>query len=351
MVLCFKRLYLLLFLFVSIGLQAQTQSTKLLISSSFHNSHSSLIFNTVLGNSVKNFLLASNEIQDPQLFIIVTFLSLLILISGLLFQTYRSLSAQRLLNSKQEEINSQRIDSLLKEQELNLIKAWIDGQEKEREHISQEIYNTIGKNLAAVKLQLNHLNNSNLRNITKINGQLEETYKLVRNLSNSLVPKKFSPDKFCEVLETYIINLSAASQLKISFLTFPKKDINTINERIQMEVFKIVHELLNHTIKYAKASQIEIQLNLVDNNLSLLFKDNGTEFHTKNYILGFSYINLESRIHNLKGSFVMDSKPKSGTVIEIEIPILIETSNTKNKFKTVKGINLKNQLDELKSRF
>jgi signal transduction histidine kinase len=117
-----------------------------------------------------------------------------------------------------------------------------------------------------------------------------------------------------------------------------------------MEVFKIVHELLNHTIKYAKASQIEIQLNLVDNCLSLLFKDNGTEFHTKNYILGFGYINLETRIHNLKGSFLIESKPKSGTVIEIEIPTLTETSNSKNKFKTVKGINLKNQLDELNSR-
>lgn len=351
MVLCFKRLYLLLFLFVSIGLQAQTANTKPLISSAFHNSHSSIIFNTVVSSSVKNFLMASNEKQDTQLFITITFLSLLMLISGLLFQTYRSLSAQRLLNSKQEEINSQKIDSLLKEQELNLIKAWIDGQEKEREHIAQEIYHTIGKNLASLKLQLNHLNNSNLRNITKINGQLEETYKLVRNLSNSMVPKKFSPDKFCEVLETYIINLSTASQLKISFLAFPKKDINTINELIQMEVFKIVHELLNHTIKYAKASQIEIQLNLVDSTLSLLFKDNGTDFHTKNYILGFGYINLENRIQNVKGTFVMNSKHKSGTVIEIEIPTLIETSNSKNKFKTVKGINLKHQLDELKSRF
>lgn len=350
MVLCFKRLYLLLFLFVSIGLQAQTENTKTLISSSFHNSHFSIIFNTVVSTSVKNFLLAVNEKQDTQLFIISTFLSLLILISGLLFQTYRSLSAQRLLNIKQEEINSQKIDSLLKEQELNLIKAWIDGQEKEREHISQEIYYTIGKNLASLKLQLNHLNNSNLGNITKINRQLDETYKLVRNLSNSLVPKKFSPDTFCEVLETYIINLSNASQLKISFISYPKKEINSVNELIQMEVFKIVHELLNHTIKYAKASQIKIQINLIEDDLCLLFEDNGTEFHTKNYILGFGYMNLETRIHNLKGSFVMHSKSKSGTVIEIGIPTLTETSNIKNKFKTVKGINLKNQLDDLKSR-
>ncbi|WP_264537318.1 sensor histidine kinase [Flavobacterium sp. N1736] len=350
MVIFLKRFYLLLFLLVSFGLQAQTENNKALITASVYNSHSSLIFNTVVSTFVKNTIIAINQKQDMQFYIVIVCLSLLLLITGLLFQTYKSLTAQRLLNSKQEEVNSQKIDSILKEQELNLIKAWIDGQEKERELISQEIYNTIGRNLAAIKLQLNHLNNSNLKNITKINQQLEETYKQVRNLSNTLVPKKFSPTKFSEVLDSYLINLSAASQLNISFLAYPKKEIDTIDESIQVEVFKIVHDLLNNTIKHAKASQIEIQLNLVENDLTFLFKDNGLNFNAANYIQGISLLNLESRINKLRGSLIIDSKLKTGTLINIEIPTSLVTIDSKSKF-TVKGINLKSQLDELKSRF
>ena len=296
-----------------------------------------------------------NQQKKTKFLTILAFLVLLIPITGLLFQYYKRLKAQRLLNSKQAEISSQKIDGILKEQELKLIKASISGQDKERERISQELHDSIGGNLAAIKLQLNHLNNTNLRNIDNINLQLDETYQQVRNLSHTLIPKKFSINKFCEVLESYLHNISAASQLKISFIPYPAKEIDSMNELIQIEVFKIVQELLTNTIKHAKASEIEIQLNLIDNDLNVLFEDNGIGFDTANYTQGIGFINLENRISKLKGSFLIDSKLKRGTIINIEIPSFAETNEvnktkTKFKFKAVKGINLKNQLDELKSK-
>lgn len=294
-----------------------------------------------------------NQQKKTKFLTILAFLVLLIPITGLLFQYYKRLKAQRLLNNKQAEISSQKIDGILKEQELKLIKASIHGQDKERERISHELHDSIGGNLAAIKLQLNHLNNTNLRNIDNINLQLDETYQQVRNLSHTLIPKKFSVNKFCEVLESYLYNISAASLLKISFIPYPAKEIDTMNELIQIEVFKIIQELLTNTIKHAKASEIEIQLNLIDNDLNVLFEDNGVGFDTSNYTQGIGFINLENRISKLNGSFLIDSKVKRGTIINIEIPSLAETNETneaKTKFKTVKGINVKNQLDELKSK-
>lgn len=286
--------------------------------------------------------------KKTKLFTILAFLFLLLPITGLLFQYYKRLKAQRLVNIKQAEISSQKINGILKEQELKLIKASISGQDKERERIAQELHDSIGGNLAAIKLQLNHLSNSNWSNITNINLQLDETYQQVRNLSHTLIPKKFSQNKFCEVLESYLSNISAASNLKISFLTYPKKEINEMNENIQIETFKIIQELLTNTIKHAKASQIEIQLNLILNDLNLLFEDNGIGFNAKNYNKGIGFINLETRIQKLNGTFSIDSKPKRGTIINIEIPISDATVQPKNNRK---GIDLKDQPDELKSKF
>ncbi|MFH6995087.1 tetratricopeptide repeat protein [Flavobacterium sp. FlaQc-48] len=286
--------------------------------------------------------------KKTKLFTILAFLFLLLPITGLLFQYYKRLKAQRLVNIKQAEISSQKINGILKEQELKLIKASISGQDKERERIAQELHDSIGGNLAAIKLQLNHLSNSNWSNITNINLQLDETYQQVRNLSHTLIPKKFSQNKFCEVLESYLSNISAASNLKISFLTYPKKEINEMNENIQIETFKIIQELLTNTIKHAKASQIEIQLNLILNDLNLLFEDNGIGFNARNYNKGIGFINLETRIQKLNGTFLIDSKPKRGTIINIEIPISDATVQPKNNRK---GIDLKDQPDELKSKF
>ncbi len=285
-----------------------------------------------------------NQQKRLKLFTINAFLILLIPIIALLFQFYKRFKVQQLLNIKQSEISTQKINSILKEQELELIKASINGQDKERQRISQELHDSIGGNLAAIKLQVNHLNVSNFSNIQKISNQLDETYQQVRNLSHTLLPKKFSQNSFLEVLDSYLNNISEASKINISCIPYPKKEIDELDENIQVEVFKIVQELLTNTIKHAKATEIEIQLNYIENIFNLLFEDNGVGFETENTSKGIGLVNLENRISKLNGSFIIDSKLKRGTIFNIEIPI----SPSKPK-PQIKGVDLKNQLDELKS--
>jgi signal transduction histidine kinase len=282
--------------------------------------------------------------KETKLLTIFGFLIVLIPIIGLLLQYYKRLKTQRLLNIQQAEISTQNINNLLKDQELKLIKASISGQDKERQRISQELHDSIGGNLAAIKLQLNHLVISSSPKIKNLTALLDETYQQVRNLSHTLIPKKFTHHKFCEVLESYFNNIGEASTIKTDFTVYPRKEIDALNEEIQIEIFKIIQELLTNTIKHAKASKIDLQLNLIENVLNILFEDNGVGFNPENYNSGIGFINLENRIAKLNGSFVIDSKLKRGTIANIEIPVL-SISNTENDIK--KGINVKKQLDNL----
>ncbi|MDR7212053.1 sensor histidine kinase [Flavobacterium piscis] len=285
-----------------------------------------------------------NQQKETKLLTIFGFLIVLIPIIGLLLQYYKRLKTQRLLNIQQAEISTQNINNLLKDQELKLIKASISGQDKERQRISQELHDSIGGNLAAIKLQLNHLVISSSPKIKNLTALLDETYQQVRNLSHTLIPKKFKHHKFCEVLESYLTNIGEASNVKTTFTVYPKKDIDTLNEEIQIEIFKIIQELLTNTIKHANASKIDLQLNLIENILNILFEDNGIGFNTDNHKPGIGFLNLESRIDKLNGSFVIDSKLKRGTIANIEIPVL-SISNTESEM--TKGINVKKQLDNL----
>ncbi|GGF21479.1 two-component sensor histidine kinase [Flavobacterium limi] len=282
--------------------------------------------------------------KETKLLTIFGFLIVLIPIIGLLLQYYKRLKTQRLLNIQQAEISTQNINNLLKDQELKLIKASISGQDKERQRISQELHDSIGGNLAAIKLQLNHLVISSSPKIKNLTALLDETYQQVRNLSHTLIPKKFTHHKFCEVLESYFNNIGEASNIKTDFTAYPKREIDALHEEIQIEIFKIIQELLTNTIKHAKASKMDLQLNLVENVLNILFEDNGIGFNPENYRPGIGIMNLENRIVKLNGSFLMDSKLKRGTIANIEIPVL-RLSNAENE--TTKGINVKKQLDNL----
>lgn len=283
--------------------------------------------------------------KETKLLTIFGFLIVLLPIIGLLLQYYKRLKTQRLLNIQQAEISTQNINNLLKDQELKLIKASISGQDKERQRISQELHDSIGGNLAAIKLQLNHLVISSSPKIKNLTILLDETYQQVRNLSHTLIPKKFTHHKFCEVLESYFNNIGEASNITTSFTVYPKKEIDALNEEIQIEIFKIIQELLTNTIKHAKASKIDLQLNLIENILNILFEDNGIGFNPDDYKPGIGFINLENRIDKLSGSFVIDSKFKRGTIANIEIPVLSISNAIEDE--TAKGINVKKQLDNL----
>ncbi|GAA4107862.1 ATP-binding protein [Aquimarina addita] len=253
--------------------------------------------------------------------ILYSFLVILIPIIGLLIIYYQKLQAQSELNRKQEEISQQKISSLIKDQELKLIKATIEVKDKERERIAQELHDSIGGNLAAIKIQLNNAFAKVKKDELKIiNTHIDDTYEQVRSISNNLIPEKFSKNLFSDVLEEYFNTIITSSNLTGSFTAYPRKKIDTLHENLQIEVFKIIQELLTNTIKHANASTIVLQLNLIDTILNILFEDNGIGFNVENSTDGIGFRNIKSRLKQLSGTLYIDSRMKRGTIMNIEIP-------------------------------
>ncbi|WP_194766343.1 tetratricopeptide repeat-containing sensor histidine kinase [Tamlana sp. I1] len=270
---------------------------------------------TIRQKSIKNTILYSSII-------------LMLLLIGLLITYYQKQQTKNELNKKREEISEQKISSLIKDQKLKLIKATVQGKDKERKRIAQELHDSIGGNLAAIKLQLNTTaEKSNMPQLKTINSQLDETYEQVRNLSHNLMPKKFTEQKFCNLLEDYFNNISGNSNLTATFSVYPRAEIDALDETIQIETFKIIQELVTNTIKHSKASEVELQLNLLEHCFNILFEDNGIGFKTKHTVDGIGFKNIKSRLKKIQGTLSIDSRLHRGTIINIEIPTLTPALN------------------------
>ncbi len=251
---------------------------------------------------------------------LIGFLILLVPIVALLYVYYQKLQAQSQLNTKQEEINRQKVSSLIKGQELKLVKASIEAQDDERSRIARELHDSIGGNLAAIKLQMN-----NLSDTTEIKGsivnQIDETYKQVREISHNLIPSKFSQNAFTTLIGEYIDKLDKASDQNITFIPHPESKINALNENLQVEIFNILQELITNTLKHAKAKNIEIHVNVHNNMVQMLFEDNGIGYDTEKTPNGIGLQNIKSRLETLNAQINIDSVLNRGTVVNIEIPI------------------------------
>ncbi|MDN3666413.1 tetratricopeptide repeat protein [Algibacter miyuki] len=252
--------------------------------------------------------------------VLVAFFILLVPTVGLLIIYYQKLQAQGLLNLKEKEINAQRVSSLKKDQEIKLIKASIRGQDHERKKIAQEMHDSIGGNLAAIKLQFSQLANHPDK-VNLIYSQLDDTYEQVRNLSHNLLPKKIRENDFVSLINEYINTVQEASNIAIQVSFYDEDKINELDKILQNELFSIFQELTTNTLKYANATAIDIQLDLLNACLFFVYEDNGDGFDVSQTTLGIGLTNIKSRVENYKGIIHIDASPNRGTNINIEIPI------------------------------
>ncbi|WP_179336665.1 tetratricopeptide repeat-containing sensor histidine kinase [Winogradskyella ludwigii] len=252
--------------------------------------------------------------------VLVAFFILLVPIVGLLINYYQKLQAQSLLNSKEKEINEQQVISLKKDQELKLIKASIRGQDQERKKIAQEMHDSVGGNLAAMKLQFSQLS-KHPEKLKLIYSQLDDTYEQVRNLSHNLLPKKIRENDFVFLIKEYINTVEEASEITFNVSFFDEFKINALNKILQNELFSVFQELTTNTLKYAKATTIDIQLDLLNECLFFVYEDDGIGFDLSKTTLGIGLTNIKNRVDNYNGILHIDSQPNRGTNINIEIPL------------------------------
>ena len=251
--------------------------------------------------------------------VLAAFFIFLIPIFGLLINYYQKLQAQSLLNQKEKEINEQQVLSLKKDQELKLIKASIRGQDQERKKIAQEMHDSVGGNLAAIKLQFSQLSNHPDK-LKLIYSQLDDTYEQVRNLSHNLLPKKIRENDFVFLVKEYIHTVEEASEITFNVSFFDEDKINKLNKVLQNEMFSIFQELTTNTIKYAKAKTIDVQLDLLNECLFFVYEDDGVGFDLSMTTLGIGLTNIKNRVENYNGILHIDSQPDRGVNINIEIP-------------------------------
>ncbi|WP_405207061.1 tetratricopeptide repeat protein [Aquimarina sp. LLG6339-5] len=255
-------------------------------------------------------------------FYIIGFIIVLIPIIGLLLVYYQKLQVKTKYNAQKEEINRQKTASFLNEQELKLANTYVIAQNEERNRIARELHDSIGGNLAAIKLQVINIEKDKNTQETIIN-QLDNTYQQVREISHNLIPKKINQTAFANYIREYIDTIEKVTDPDITFIPHPIEKINTINDNQKVEIFRIIQELMTNALKHAKARVIEICLNAYNDSIEIIFEDDGIGFDSKKETNGIGLQNIKKRLTLLKAKIDIDSAINRGTAIRIEIPIVL----------------------------
>ena len=217
----------------------------------------------------------------------------------------------------EKKLSNEKITSMLESQKLNAVKSQLIGQNLERERIAKDLHDSVSGNIAAIKLKLSQIETQTI-DIQNLTNDLDKTYKEVRSISHDLIPKDILKEGYVSLLEQ-LIDTRKAKDLTIEIEYVTEESINNLSEKIQLELYTILKELLTNIQKHAEASMVFINLIHHETNLSVTVEDNGKGFNVNNEFEGIGIKNINSRLKTINGFMEIESSIGNGSYINMEI--------------------------------
>ena len=253
---------------------------------------------------------------------------LLLLFSGLL-HLRESRSRQRAtLAENQVQLKNEKINYLLKDQELKTISAMLEGKEEERHRIAKDLHDGLGGILSMVKFhfqsietQIDELKAQNYSQYRKANELLDRACNEVRHLAHNIGDKLLLNLGLKPALEDLVDMLESDNNLDV-YLQVADLD-ERLSQKTERNLYKIIQEFVSNVLKHSCATELSIQIIRFEESMILTIEDNGIGFdpNTINEKNGMGYTSVRSRLSEINGEMKVDSGKGAGTTITIELPL------------------------------
>lgn len=206
---------------------------------------------------------------------------------------------------------------------VELTEALFKGEEKERLRLSQELHDGITQNMSVIKMLLQSLKST--ASSEEQNQKIDKTISItndsiceIRTISHNLHPldEKMS---LCEAVKTLIDRFNS-SGLEINIQIDGEKPSN-IKQITITNIYRVLQEFFNNTLKYAQATIVDIQIVYLETNIKIKISDNGVGFNINSLeSKGIGLKNMKNRINAINGSFELNSELNKGTNLVVKVP-------------------------------
>lgn len=238
------------------------------------------------------------------------------------------INKKKKIAEQEKEIESQKLENVLKDQELHEIDKMLEGQEKERLKLANDLHDNLGSILATLRLNFQNLyqqkeiiKEEEQEMFAKTDDLIEEAYQKVRGMAHAKNAGVIGSEGLVPAVQNIAKKVAIPNKLKVQVIPFGMT--GRLDNALEVTLFRMVQEILTNTIKHAEATEITISLTQDEDSINILIEDNGKGFNPKviDKKEGMGLSNIEKKAEQLNGTFNIDSFEGKGTTIIIDIPI------------------------------
>lgn len=215
-----------------------------------------------------------------------------------------------------------------KKAEEMVLASLVEGENKERARIARELHDGLGQYLAAANMNLDAVKDEISQLDDRKQQQFDKGLKLLKHavhettqISRNLMPRVVDDYGLALAIETLVDNYSNNSEVNIKY--YQNIHDFELTRQIEFNMYRIAQEGISNAVKYARASQINVQLIKDEFDLILTIDDNGKGFDitARDFSPGLGLQTIKTRVGALGGEFECDSKPGKGTLLNVIVPL------------------------------
>lgn len=241
---------------------------------------------------------AKNQLYQAIWIGISAALFLLFVVVFLFFRHKRKIAREELIRTKQEE-------HYLREKQLN----------DQKLSISRELHDNVGSQITYLISSIDNLTYLDEEN-KRLNSRLHDLSNFGRNTMQELrstIWAMNTEDGNIETLLTRVESLKNKIPLAIEITNHVRED-HPLKSTELLNLYRIIQEAIQNTLKHAEATQIGIVLEKKQNNITVTITDNGKGIKIEEGS-GNGLQNMRYRCEQIGGTFGMTSPENGGTTI------------------------------------
>ncbi len=213
--------------------------------------------------------------------------------------------------------------TMILENQNKHFEAFINGQEQERKRIASDLHDGLAQNLVMLKMGIRNFSLSDRAQQEKLNDysrELDTMIEETRRISHNMMPGVLVDLGLLKALKSLVAELNA-SHPALSTTLSVSEPFTKLPPEIEIQLYRIIQELLNNVIKHAGATVCDIRLSSESNRVCVELNDNGKGFEKSRIKTGIGLQNIESRVNSLKGTLQIDTHLNRGTAVSIYLNI------------------------------
>lgn len=237
-----------------------------------------------------------------------------------------------LLYQKRMLANEAQLIITEKEHQKKLLNASLEIAEKERQKIVTNVHDEVGLALNVLKLNFNQIqkNAGKTELVTSLvessYGLIDSCMEIVRSIYSDVMPLTLMALGIARAIKDLCRQIKLSGGAEVDF--FCADDLGISDKTTELQLYRLIKEVLNNTIRHAKPAFIEINMEINENRLNVIILHNGLGITTQEIIRlsenskGLGLKSILTRIGLLNGTIEFSESEDGRAQVEINCKVL-----------------------------